>query len=429
MRTFRFLAGLALVLPVLAPAETFTLTMKQAVEKGLAGNPDVILAKLDELKATQGIDLVKAPFYPRVGAGTGLAYTNGFPLSIEGSAPAIFQAKATEYLLNRSQSYAVQQQRETAKSAGFAASQRRDEIAYQIASLYLDADRANRLIDTARNQIGSFEKVRDTIQARVDEGRELPIEAGQARLNLTRAKVRLSNLESDRDTAERNLAIALGYKAGDLVAPSAAERAAPVLTQDEAATVQAALAASSEIKRLESAMVAKGLEIKSTEAERLPTVDLVAQYALFGKYNDLQQYFSRFQTNNGEIGASIQVPIFAGTGIKAAIAQLDTDRQHLRVELQTAKDKIAMSVHQSFRDIDKAKLSGDLAKEDLDLARERLTLVLNQLNDGRATLREVEQARIDESEKWIAFYDAQFNQERARLDLLRQTGNLLASIQ
>ena len=51
------------------------------------------------------------------------------------------------------------------------------------------------------------------------------------------------------------------------------------------------------------------------------------------------------------------------------------------------------------------------------------------MNDGRATLREVEQARIDENEKWIAFYDAQFTQERARLDLLRQAGNLAASIQ
>ncbi len=105
------------------------------------------------------------------------------------------------------------------------------------------------------------------------------------------------------------------------------------------------------------------------------------------------------------------------------------DRQ-LRIEIcRLPKNHIAIGVHQSYQGINRARLSGDLAKEDLDLARDRLTLVLDQLNDGRATLRDVEQARIDESEKWIAFYDAQFNQERARLDLLRQTGNLLAAIQ
>ena len=425
MRIF-FLLG---VLTVAANAETFTLTMKQAVERGLTGNPDVTLAKLDEMRATESVRLLQDPFFPRVGVGSGIAYTNGMPLSIEGSAPSIIQARATEFLFNRPQHYAIEQQRESAKSATFATAQKRDDIAYQIASLYLDADRANRLIETAQNQLGSFQKVLDTIQARVDEGRELPIEVHQAQFNLTRARVRLNNLQSDRDMAEHNLAVALGYSASDLVAPSAADRTTSPTPPEEAAALQTALASSSEIKRLESALLAKGLEIKGIEARRLPQVDLVAQYALFGKYNSLQDYFARFQRNNGELGASIQLPLFSGTGIKAALAPLHTDEDHLRAELQIAKNHIAIGVHQSYQGINRAKLGGDLAKEDLDLARDRLTLVLDQLNDGRATLREVEQARIDESEKWIAFYDAQFNQERARLDLLRQTGNLLASLQ
>jgi outer membrane protein TolC len=429
MRIFRFVAVVAAAVPVCAFAETYTMTMKQAVDRGLTHNPDVTLAKLDELKAVQGIKVAEAPFYPQVGAGTGLAYTNGFPLSIDGSAPSIVQAKASEYLFNQPQHYAVKQERENAKTAGFATVQKRDEVAFQIASLYVDADRANRLIDTASAQISSFEKVLSTIQARIGEGRELAIEGTQAQVNLTRAKVRLSDLESDRDTAERKLAIALGYGATDLVAPSSEERTAPAQTQDEAAAVQSALAASPEIKRIQSEMVAKGLEVQGTKARRLPQVDLVAQYALFAKYNDLDQYFARFQRNNGELGVSIQLPLFAGVGIKASIAQLDTDGKRLQVELESAKTKVEMAVHQAYQGIDRSKLAGDLAKQDLDLARQRLTLVLDQLNDGRATLRETEQARIDEGEKWIAFYDAQFNLERARLELLHQTGALAAAIQ
>ena len=247
-----------------------------------------------------------------------------------------------------------------------------------------------------------------------------PSDARQAQVNMSRARVRLSNLEADRDIAERNLAIALGYTANDLVAPSAADRTAPVVSLEEAAAVQTALAASPDIKRLQSLLIAKGLEIKSTEARHLPQVDLVAQYALFAEYNNIQQYFAKFQHNNGEIGASVQIPIFSGTSIKTSIAQFVTDEDHLRVEMQSAKDRITMGVHQSYVTINRAKLAADLAKEDLDLSRDRLTLALDQLNDGRATLRELEQARIDESEKWIAFYDAQFSQERARLDLLHQ---------
>jgi outer membrane protein len=425
MRIFCFLVLLA----VSGQAETYTLTLRQAIDLGLTRNPDVTLAKLDQMRAAQGVPLAQDPFYPHVGAGSGLAYNNGMPLSIEGSAPSVIQARATEELFNRPQHWAIEQQRETAKSATFGIAQKRDDVAWQIAGLYLDADRANRLIETATNQIGSFQKVLDTVQARVDEGRELPVDARQAQVNIARARVRLSNLESDRDIAERNLAIALGYSASDLVAPSAADRIAPLVSLDEAAAIQTALAASPDIKRLQSLLVAKGLEIKSTEARRLPSVDLVAQYALFASYNNIQQYFAKFQHNNGEIGASIQIPIFSGTGIKTAIAQFETDEEHLRVEMQSAKDRITMGVHQSYVTINRAKLAADLAKEDLDLSRDRLTLALDQLNDGRATLRELEQARIDESEKWIAFYDAQFGQERARLDLLHQTGNLAAAIQ
>lgn len=425
MRIFCFLILLAA--PV--QAATYTLTLKQAIDLGLTRNPDVVLASLDQLRAAQGIPLAQDPFYPHVGAGSGLAYNNGMPLSIEGSAPSIVQARTTEELFNRPQHYAIEQQRETARSATFGAAQKRDDVAWQIAGLYLDADRANRMIDTAGSQIGSFQKVLDTVQARVDEGRELPVDATQAKVNIARARVRLSDLESDRDIAERNLAIALGYTANDLIVPSAADRTEPAVSQDEAAAVQEALAESPDIKRLQSLLIAKGLEIKGTESRRLPQVDLVAQYALFAPYNNIQQYFAKFQRNNGEIGASIQIPIFAGRGIKTAVAQFETDAEHLRVEMQNAKDRIAMAVHQSYATINRAKLAADLAKQDLDLSRDRLTLALDQLNDGRATLRDLEQARIDESEKWIAFYDAQFNQEKARLDLLHQTGSLASAIQ
>jgi hypothetical protein len=57
-----------------------------------------------------------------------------------------------------------------------------------------------------------------------------------------------------------------------------------------------------------------------------------------------------------------------------------------------------------------------------------LSVILAQMNEGRASLRQVEEARFNENEKWIAFYDAQFNAERARLNVLRQTGEMMAAL-
>jgi outer membrane protein TolC len=87
-----------------------------------------------------------------------------------------------------------------------------------------------------------------------------------------------------------------------------------------------------------------------------------------------------------------------------------------------------LDIHQSYQEIHKADIARELAQADLDLARSQLSVILAQMGEGRASLRQVEEARFNENEKWIAFYDAQFNAERARLNVLRQTGELMAAL-
>jgi hypothetical protein len=65
---------------------------------------------------------------------------------------------------------------------------------------------------------------------------------------------------------------------------------------------------------------------------------------------------------------------------------------------------------------------------DLDVTRERLGVALAQFEEGRATLRQVEELRSSEMEKWLAFYDARAAVERARLELLRSTGTITAML-
>ena len=89
-------------------------------------------------------------------------------------------------------------------------------------------------------------------------------------------------------------------------------RAARRIPETEDAALRAAIASSKELKRLESNYTAKGLEIKGDKAQRLPKVDLVAQYALLTRFSNYDQYFAKFQRNNGQLGASIQVPLLTG---------------------------------------------------------------------------------------------------------------------
>jgi outer membrane protein TolC len=428
---YSYLPSLCLMmsLAVTARAETYRLTLKQAIARALAQNPEVMMARIDQTKAVAGVRLATSPFIPKVGMGSGLAYSNGFPLSIEGSAPAAFEAKATEALFNRPQSYAVAQAKEEVRGAGYAAGSKNDEIAYRVASLYVDADRAARLRDSAQQQVESLEKVLDTVRARVEEGRELSVTIQEANVNLLRAKQRLVTLSTDLDSAGHNLAATLGYNASDVVQPVATESAAPQVPGSEDAALREALSSNNELKRLESSYQAKTLEIKGNRAQKLPKVDLVAQYALLTKYSNYQEYFTRFQMNNGQIGASIQVPLFVGTGVSAQVAQSQSDQEHLRAEIESTRNRIVLDLHQSYLEIQKADAARELAQADLDLARSQLSNLLALMNEGRATLNQVEEARFNEDEKWIAFYEAQYNSERTRLSILRQTGTLVASIQ
>src|ERR1700759_1206830 len=84
-------------------AETSTLTLQQAVARALQESPDIALARIDEQKAALNVRVVKDPFSAKVGMGSGIAYTNGYPLSIDGSGPSIIQARASQYLFNTPQ--------------------------------------------------------------------------------------------------------------------------------------------------------------------------------------------------------------------------------------------------------------------------------------------------------------------------------------
>lgn len=409
-------------------AEIRTLTFRQAIDLALQQNPDLALARLEEQKAVQAVRVAKDPFTPRIGVGSGLAYSSGFPMSIEGAAPSIVQARAAQFIFNRQQSYLVAQARESARGASLATSAKRDEIAFRTASLFLDAQHAARFSELARKQIESLEKVEQTIQARVSEGRELPIESKRAALNVARARQRAEQFASDQDVLEHSLATVLGFGAEDQVQAADEDRPAPQMPASEDAAVESAIQSSKELRRLESALIAKGLEVRAQKAARLPRVDLVAQYGLFAKFNHYEDFFRTFSRNNGQIGVSFQVPVLTGPAVGALVAQAEADAARIRTEMNATRNRILLDTRQSYQAIRRAESAREVARLDLDVVREQLSLTLALWSEGRATLRQVEEARSAENEKWLTFYDAQYAAEKARWDLLRQTGNLVAAL-
>jgi len=410
-----------------APGER-TITLREAVDLALKQNPDLALARLDEIKAAAGVRVARDPVIPKLSAGSGLAYSSGIPMSIEGSTPSIFQAEAVQYVFNRRQSHLVSQAKENARGASIGTAVKREEVVHRTALLYLDAERAARVARTAQRQVESLQQVAEAMKVRVREGRELPIEEKRAELRLAQTRLRLQSLENERSNSEGALASALGMETGARIHVAIEDRKPPALPGSEQAATDAALTSSTEIKRIESSLVAKGFEIKAERAGKLPRLDLVAQYAMLGRFNNYEDYYRKFQRNNVQLGVSFQIPIFAGPSVDALAAQAESDAARLRIELQGTRNRISLDTQRLYREVRQAETARDVAKLDLDVAREQVSVLLAQMEEGRAALRQVEDARFAEDEKWIAFIDSDYALETARFGLLKQTGELLAAL-
>lgn len=412
------------MVPCFALAETHRLSFDQALERARTEAPEVLLARFDEIQAKQAIRVAKDPFSPKVVIGSGLAYTYGFPMSIEGSAPSIFQAKAMQSLINKPQSYLLAKSRVDAQSVAFTVQERRDAAIERTAKLYLDASLVRKNLELVQQQVSSLEAVRGTVEARVEEGRLLAIESRRAEVNARKAKQRTVLLNTELAQIQRSLAFVLGYGAEDEVETQAVNGLAGEVPADSSEAIRLALDNSRELKRLQSDIQAKNLEFQANRSSWYPQVDLIAQYGLFARFNNFDQYFNRFQRNNMLLGMSFKFPVVPGTASSAQAASALNEVNRLRLRVANARNRIELDTRKLLDDLRLQRENLDLAKLDLEVSRDQVSIVLAQIEEGKAAQRQLEEARFLEAEKWMIYYEASHAVERAKVSVLAAIGQL-----
>ena len=272
--------------------------------------------------------------------------------------------------------------RETARGSQFAAQAKADDVAYQAADLFLAATEAQHQDETISGQIPGLQKVMDAMSAAVSEGSELPLELKRAHVNMAVSETRLSSLRLDRDYYEMMLAVVLGYPATDRVKPVDTDLSLSLAPPSEDEAADMALRNNRELRQMQSNVLAKELDVRSFKSARLPQVDLVAQYALFAKYNYVN-YFQKFQHNNFQIGASIAFPLLIGSASNGLALQSYTDMQKIRIQMDQVHNRILAETRRSYEQWKKAEKMRDLSRMQLDLAREEVNVLLAQNGEGR----------------------------------------------
>jgi len=409
--------------------EPKSINLRTAVEIALQANPDVLLARLDEEKAHQSVREARAPFSPQLTLGSGLAYTSGIPQSVEGSSPAIVRAVGRQFLYNRTQSNRVKEARELEAAAGHSAVGKRNEVAFRVASTYLDFERAWRRKKLLADQAENLRRVEGVIAARVEEGRQLPLELTRARLETARARQQLEAGEAQARLLEATLKHELNLPLDAPLEPQPTDFVSTLpLPQDKTEALGQAVASNSELKRIDAGLRAKGFALQAEKGALTPRIDLVAQYSLLGRFNNFEDYFNKFQRHNGQIGMSFQIPVFGRKEVHARAAKVRLGVSALEIQRVATRSGIELELHRKFEGMRQAEGQQKLARLQLDFARENLNVVLAKHDEGRTAMEEIEKARLQESQAWAAYYDSQYTVQKAKLNLLRETGELVAAL-
>lgn len=400
---------------------TEILTLKRAVALALQNSRELALARVQSNVAEKTANVNRALFLPNFYTGSGIGYTRGYPQGISGP-PSVFNLTYVQTVFNGPLRGEFRAAEERAEAQRLAMENTRDAVIVRAASAYLELAKVRRSLELLRRERESAQRIVDITRERLGAGIELPIEVTRAQLTAARVEQRIVHLEGREEALEGELRGLLGLPADQRLEVAPEELPAGA-DQPVRELVAMALAENSAIRRTEAERRAREHRLKGERIGYFPTVDLVSQYALLARFNNFDQFFRTFRRNNFSIGLDVKIPLFSAR-TSAAVALAQTDLNAAELELKTKRNDVEIEVRQQSRRARELELTHEVARLELQMAQENLRVAQSQFQEGRASLRDLEKARLEESDKWLAFLDTDYERQQGQLELLRSTGQL-----
>lgn len=406
---------------------TRRLSLKEAVNLAVANSRDLALARLQYGVMQRQIGVAKSAFLPNLYSGTGVAYTNGFPLLEGGGAPAIFTLSYTQQIFNPPLKGEQRAAEQRAEEQRLSMDDVRDTVMSRAALDYLELAKVRHALELMHGERTSAGRILEATRERADTGRELPVEVIRAQLTTARIEQRIAQLEDRDDSLSGEMRDMMGLPGDERIDVSTEEipGAAAEASKD---VVSQAMANNVDLKEAQTELRAREFKLKGEQGGRWPSFALTGQYNVLSKINNYTDFFSKFQRNNVIFGVQVQIPIFASrTSSAVAFAQADLNAANLALEKK--RSEITLDVRRKARLVREAELGGEVARLELQLAQENVRVLQAQFDGGRGSLKDLEAAHIEENDKWLAFLDANYSLQQAQLDLLHTTGQLAQVLQ
>jgi outer membrane protein TolC len=414
-------------------------TLKRVVELALGHATGAAIAAADEQRASAGYRELHNNYVPQVSTGAGLGYSYGFPLALEGSAPSLFNINAQSALLNASLRDQVRAAKVDSAVASWKTKDQRNQVIQDAALSYAELAKWEQRLARLPETEADANKMQAAVAERVKEGVDSEIEGTRARLSAARVRLRIAEAQGAADVLREHLSKLTGLPAANIQTDPDSIPAPPGAATTPDAPKDAAASNPSVQAAVEHAR-AQYLRAEGEHRALWPSIGFAAQYGLLSKFNNYQNYYipskpcttslgeflcvtNQFQQNNATVGVSIRFPLFNASQRSRAQAA-DADALKATKQAEAAKNQVSEETLRLERSVAQMQAARDVAQLEYEIAEKSLSSVQTRMDAGTATLHDLDYARSQASERFIALQDVTFELARSQVGVLRSTGDL-----
>ena len=415
-----FLLPAALLSASLAGAEP--LPLERAIRLALAHSTTSAVATADVQRSYAAYREIRNNYVPQLVVGSGLGYSYGFPLTLEGSAPAVVNVVAQSTVFNPAQQQFIKAARTEWKASQLQDKDQRNAVIQDVSVSYAElAKWEARLVHLQQDQSMAAD-LEKAVAQRVQEGVDSVVDLSKAKLVGARTRLHITEARGAADLLRRHLAVLTGLPVSSIeVAPDSIP-ALPAVSPEEDLSTKA-VASSPAIQLADQHAQAEVFRASGEHRALLPSLDLSAQYARLSKYNNYDQYYRKYQPDNATIGVAIRFPIFNASQ-RARAQGADADAVKARKQAEATRNQVSEETLKLQRAAEQLAAAREVAQLEYQLTQASVEAAQSRIDAGTGTMHELADARVQASERYLLFQDADFEYQRARMTLLRATGDL-----
>jgi outer membrane protein TolC len=418
-----FFAAVSLMM-IATCGEAEPLPLERAIRLALAHSTASAIATADVQRAFASYRELRNNYLPTIFVGSGLGWSYGYPLSIEGSAPALANAVAQSTVFNPSQRQFLHAAKIEWHASELQDKDQRNAVIQDVALSYAELAKWEARLQRLQQDEAQAQQMEQAVAERLHEGVDSAVDLNKAKLTAARVRLHRAEARGNADVLRRHLSTLTGLPVSSIeLAPETIPALPPVASEEDLS--EKAIASSPAIKLAEQHSLAEAMRASGEHRALYPSIDFSAQYARFSTFNNYTKYFPphTFQVDNATIGVALKIPLFnASQRARADAAQAQALKAKKQAE--AARNQVAEETLKLQRAAEQLEAAREVAELEYQLAQSGLEAAQTRVDAKTGTLHELADARVQAAERYLLFQDADFEYQRIRMNLLRATGDL-----